>query len=365
MIAENKYEPEEMCSLILPSFLLIKFNLLAMSNCLITSSDLLQGCDYKLGVCGPMLKFKSAVTNSFICSFVLISCGGNSSYTSNPFPENNIQPPANNPVLLSDISYGKTDRNKLDIYQPGSVCEENRPTVFYIHGGGFVGGDKKSSSITNYSNKIKEKSWNFVSINYRLVRHNPVLSPTFQAAFDGLVENNNIQPIDLAVANAAIAALEDTTDALNFLNDNADEYCIDMSRLGFWGVSAGAYTVLGAGYSLDNFGVDIPQPDVIVNFYGDLFQDSHLDFMEAPFITIHGDNDPTVDYQHALDLAAQADLVSVPYTFITIANGGHGGFDLEADVMPNDTSIMDTILSFLEAHLIGGTADYDTVTVSF
>ena len=46
MTAENKYGPEEMCSLILPSFLLIKFNLLAMSNCLITSLDLLQVYEY-------------------------------------------------------------------------------------------------------------------------------------------------------------------------------------------------------------------------------------------------------------------------------------------------------------------------------
>ena len=44
---------------------------------------------------------------------------------------------------LSDVPYGKHPRQVLDYYPAKS--DKPTPVVFYIHGGGWQGGDKKTS----------------------------------------------------------------------------------------------------------------------------------------------------------------------------------------------------------------------------
>ena len=65
-------------------------------------------------------------------------------------------------------------------------------------------------------------------------------------------------------------------------------------------------------------------------------------------MTVHGDQDQTVDYQSAVDIAAQADAVGVPYTFYTDVGGGHS---VGVDRTVNGVTIMDLTLNFIEAIL--------------
>ena len=45
-----------------------------------------------------------------------------------------------------------------------------------------------------------------------------------------------------------------------------------------------------------------------------------------PILTVHGDADPTVPYQHAVRLHRALDAAGVKNQLITIPKGGHGGF---------------------------------------
>ena len=46
-------------------------------------------------------------------------------------------------LFLSDIQYGEKYPNSyLDIYIPNGDTKTKRPTLFYVHGGGFAWGDK-------------------------------------------------------------------------------------------------------------------------------------------------------------------------------------------------------------------------------
>lgn len=270
-----------------------------------------------------------AITLCF-SALAITSCGGESSSTPPVTP-----PPASggeggtsggggsgNPVILADVVYGKgaTDNGDidlmLDIHQPSDICDANRPTIFFVHGGGFTGGSRSGGNHLARAEAAHAKGFNYVSISYRLVRDSPVLGPDFQAIFDGFVAGNTDPSVDLDQIEAAIAAYEDALLALNWMQANANDNCLDMSRLAYWGSSAGAITVLNVAYSSDDFGFSRPDPDVVINYWGSLNRTTDLAFMEAPFMTVHGDQDQTVDYQAAIDIAAQADAVGVPYTFI-------------------------------------------------
>ena len=48
-----------------------------------------------------------------------------------------------------------------------------------------------------------------------------------------------------------------------------------------------------------------------------------------PTITIHGDADPTVPYQHAVQLRDALTTAGVPNELVTVPGGGHGGFTPE------------------------------------
>ncbi|MGB0907472.1 MAG: alpha/beta hydrolase [Maricaulaceae bacterium] len=307
-----------------------------------------------------------------ICAITLLmaSCGGSSGskIITSPPPSgdgtnnsNGSNGTGNNILKTLDVRYGPNANNLLDIHQPSNSCTEKRPTVVFAHGGGFVGGDKAANRAQTMGPPVLEKGWNFVSINYRLEEDNAVLSPNYQAIYD---DTRPTQPQETdSIVRTFVAALEDANTALNFLAANEDAYCMDTSRLAVWGSSAGAYTMLSSTYLLDNYGITGPKPDVLIDYWGDLVLDQTLGFMETPFLALHGDDDPIVPYQHALDLTARADEVNVPYSLYTVINGGHGDFDLNTVMIGNKT-IMETTIDFIEAHIVGGVATYEKVTVS-
>jgi dipeptidyl aminopeptidase/acylaminoacyl peptidase len=64
-----------------------------------------------------------------------------------------------------------------------------------------------------------------------------------------------------------------------------------------------------------------------------------------PILTIHGDKDPLVPYEHALQLHAALTKAGVPNQLLTIPNGAHGNFTPSERV-----KVFATIREFLAAH---------------
>ena len=128
----------------------------------------------------------------------------------------------------------------LDLYLPvrPAGCEP-APLVAYVHGGGFVTGDK-ANRVTDKRDLFNREGWGFASLNYRLVDH-PGAGPT-----------NGVYP----------AAEQDVAAAIAYLASHAAQYRIDPDRLMLLGHSAGAFLVAlestdgafleGAGLQLDD-----------------------------------------------------------------------------------------------------------------
>lgn len=117
---------------------------------------------------------------------------------------------ADGPVPTSgDVAYGADVRNVLDFWQaPGAGP---RPLLVYIHGGGWVTGDKskKGPAIQPFL----DKGISFAAINYRLTPQHPLPAPVHDAAR-----------------------------AVQFLRSKASDWNIDTKRIALTGQSAGACT---------------------------------------------------------------------------------------------------------------------------
>lgn len=115
------------------------------------------------------------------------------------------------------MAYGKHARQVLDFYK--AVSDKPTPLLFFIHGGGWVNGDKASpGGLEEYL----KAGISVVSINYRY---------SHDSQIDGVVP-----PVK--------APLDDAARALQFVRSKAKEWNIDKQRIGASGGSAGACSSL-------------------------------------------------------------------------------------------------------------------------
>jgi acetyl esterase/lipase len=73
--------------------------------------------------------------------------------------------------VITGVAYntgeGAHERHKLDLYLPKG--KKGYPVVFFIHGGGWTRGDKRSAAAVGKS--FAKNGIGFVAINYRLTKH--------------------------------------------------------------------------------------------------------------------------------------------------------------------------------------------------
>lgn len=131
------------------------------------------------------------------------------------------------PCDFSEVSYGQDLLQKYDICIPQTSLPNNAPRslVVYIHGGGFIGGDKRQNMHPVSPNPKVASLLNdgiaFASLNYRLVQEN-----------DGNGMKKCIDDCVLAIQNI----LSNST------------YNIDPNKVALWGSSAGAGISMLIGY---------------------------------------------------------------------------------------------------------------------
>ena len=258
---------------------------------------------------------------------------------------------ANQYQVFPNVTYltASNSEAKLDIYKRRDTTGP-QPTVIYMHGGFWAAGTKEGSLMALMP--WLEMGWNVVNVEYRLAR--------------------------VALAPAAV---EDCMCALRYVANQAKTYDIDTARIVVTGESAGGHLALTTGIIPDTAGLDrecagapLPKVAAIINWYGitdvyDVIEGPHranaamqwfgsmpnreeiarrvspLTYVRSglpPILTVHGDADTTVPYQHAVRLHEALNKAGVTNQLVTIPGGRHGNFTPE-----ERTKIYSTIREFL------------------
>jgi len=108
----------------------------------------------------------------------------------------------------ADVKYGEHERHAIDLYLVES--EQPTPLVIYIHGGGFVGGDKRGVS-GGLVRSMQKAGISVAAIHYRFIKEYPFPAP-----------------------------FTDSARAVQFLRHHATKYNLDSIRFAATGGSAGA-----------------------------------------------------------------------------------------------------------------------------
>lgn len=250
--------------------------------------------------------------------------------------------------ITPNVTYAKANNIelKLDLYLPRNRTTP-KATLILFHGGGWVDGQKERNVL--FLLPYLELGWAAINVEYRMGHQSP-----------------------------APAAVEDTRCALRWITYRARQYSLDTSKFVLTGTSAGGHLSLITGMLPPQNVFDrqcvvegedrwnkamMPELKVaaIVNWYGitdvaDLLdgpnaknyarewfgslgnaeplakQLSPITYVRAglpPIITIHGELDDVVPYNHAVRLHAALNKAGVPNRLVTIKNRKHGGFSRE------------------------------------
>lgn len=120
-------------------------------------------------------------------------------------------------AVVPDIAYREGNVAwKLDLAMPTERGAKPRPAIVFVHGGGWVSGDKRKASFLKPTLEFAAKGYVCITINYRL-------------------------------GGAKQACIEDTKCAVRWLRAHAKEYNVDPDRIGAYGNSAGAHLVVMLG----------------------------------------------------------------------------------------------------------------------
>jgi acetyl esterase/lipase len=250
-----------------------------------------------------------------------------------------------------DVVYTKAGdwEGQMDIYLPKS--DKPTPVVINIHGGGWNKGVRQSQ--TGFNTFFKA-GFAVANISYRL---------TGQAT--------------------APAAVEDARCALIYLTNNAKALNIDANKIVVMGGSAGGHLALMAGMLgndrrfdgncagtknikvaaiIDKYGITdvwdwgygsrktsksatvwLGQYAKDQKFAATVSPISYVSKTTPPTFIVHGDADPTVPYEHSVDLYNKLQAAGVKTKFITVPGGQHGKFEKE-----KNSEINKEIIAFLK-----------------
>lgn len=269
-------------------------------------------------------------------------------------------------TILLDVTYCRAEGVdlKIDLFFPDPSAPVEAPAVLFLHGGGWVGGDKSESGwLPRIREPLVERGYVVASANYRL-------APTHRWP----------------------AHIEDAGCAVRFLRSQAEAYGIDPGRIGVWGTSAGGHlaALLGtadasadfegegehAGFSsrvravVDFYGpADLTdaegwpqgQPFVLDLVFGtsDLASaalamaspTTHVTPDDPPFLILHGERDRLVPVRQSELLFQRLAAASVPVELVVVENARHGLVPDGGPIRPSEEELVAKVVEFFVANL--------------
>lgn len=260
-----------------------------------------------------------------------------------------------------DVTYCTMDGIPLtlDLYLPPGASGPRRPAVLYLHGGAWVGGDKRKSAGVQDIPELVRRGYVVASAKYRL-------APDYKFP----------------------APLEDAKCAVRYLRARAAEYNLDPDRIGVWGASAGGQLVsmMGldpAGYNRGEYLEQSSRVAAVADLFGpaDLtvtdmnwlqkfllyrafgtFDPAAPILKEAspvtyitpnapPFLILHGEVDALVPPSQSRDFSARLQAAGVTATLVVVKNANHEFNPTAGPISPTRAELTRLLADFFDRHL--------------
>lgn len=228
---------------------------------------------------------------------------------------------------LLDESYGSDLKQKMDVYLPEGRTQSETPLLIYIHGGGWIDGDKSEFLQVKTILESEFPGYAFVSLNYRLF--------DFATGTNGILDQE-----------------QDIISAFNYIESQLSEWNISDNFI-ISGASAGGHLALLHAYknntsNLKAAVIFFPPTDLselypFNNFttlgltallggtptsanqvYLESSPTTHVDPNDVQTIFFHGDLDTVVPISQSQLLEQKLQSENVRYQFTTVQGQGHG-----------------------------------------
>ncbi|WP_026969813.1 prolyl oligopeptidase family serine peptidase [Algoriphagus terrigena] len=230
-------------------------------------------------------------------------------------------------LQILDEPYGSHLKQNMDVYLPAGRSSEQTSLLVYIHGGGWIDGDK--SEFLQIKSLVEKEfpGFAFVSLNYRL--------------FDFVTETNGISEQE-----------QDIVSAFHYIESQLADWNISGEMV-ISGASAGGHlallhafknnfsdlkaavaffpptdlAALYGGNNLTNLGLEAllrGTPDSAPTSYHDSSPVNFVDAQDVPTIFFHGNMDPVVPISQSLLLEDVLQAKNVRHQFTVVPGQGHG-----------------------------------------
>jgi para-nitrobenzyl esterase len=209
----------------------------------------------------------------------------------------------------------------LDLHLPVAGKPGKLPVIILIHGGGFSGGDKKSTDALSVA--LSKYGYAVVNINYRLqLKRKKVAGASASANMAAGLPESGFHP---ALRNAVTIASEDAQLALKWVKENAGQYQFDLKKVAMGGGSAGAMTALYTTYASRQKVLPVK---AVINLWGGLEDVNNIQKGSAPLLTFHGDQDKLINVSFAKAIQSKKQDEGDNLSELYVMEGkGHARYD--------------------------------------
>jgi acetyl esterase/lipase len=265
-------------------------------------------------------------------------------------------------AVLVNLVYCTTEDGvelTMDVYQPRRASRP-APAVLYVHGGGWMTGDKSDGAGHLFFNELLNRGYFVAAINYRL-------APKYEF------------PIQI----------EDVKCAVRHLRANASQYNLDPQRIGAMGGSAGGQLVSLLGLSDEKAGWDVGQyienssrVQAVVDMFGPsdltkivtergrrllqqvfgtsdpedpIFETSspisYITTDDPPFLILQGEQDEEVAPSQSQLLYDDLVAAGLPAQLVLVKNAGHGFIPVGGEIDPSLRELRIIVGDFFDQYL--------------
>ncbi|HEY3840704.1 MAG TPA: alpha/beta hydrolase [Bryobacteraceae bacterium] len=243
-------------------------------------------------------------------------------------------------ALQEDIEYGEAGGTRLSMDARIPEGHGPFPAVIIVHGGAWVGGDRRSSVLPLFQ-PLEDAHIASFSISYRLAKGGP----------EGFKLPTSIPQI-LKFGTA----VDDVRHAVAYVKEHAAEYNVDPDRVALLGESAGAQLASMAALKPGREGrvravvalygpsdmakmVETSEwiPDAVRDslkgtafasvLVGALHEFSPVNWVSKeapPFLLIHGTEDPFVPFSQSEEFCEKLKASGASCKLVPVKDGGHG-----------------------------------------